>query len=92
MDRFGRRPALMMATVPLVLGWIVIALASSHPLLLAGRVLAGISVGLMAAPAQVCLYFERLFNNTNLKHHFKLYIMLNMIIKLSNTINTAQMP
>lgn len=53
MDRFGRRPALMMATFPLVFGWILIALASSHPILLAGRVLAGISVGLMAAPAQV---------------------------------------
>lgn len=56
MDRFGRRPALMMATVPLVFGWILIALASSHPILLAGRVFAGISVGLMAAPAQVCSF------------------------------------
>lgn len=53
MDRFGRRPALMIATVPLVLGWLLIALASSHTILLTGRVLAGISVGLMAAPAQV---------------------------------------
>lgn len=53
MDRFGRRPALMIATVPLVFGWVLIAVATSHPVLLAGRVLAGISVGLMAAPAQV---------------------------------------
>lgn len=58
MDRFGRRPALMIATFPLVFGWIVIALASSHPLLLVGRVFAGISVGLMAAPAQVCIYLK----------------------------------
>lgn len=56
MDRFGRRPALIIATVPLVFGWILIALALSHPMLLAGRVLAGISVGLMAAPAQVFIF------------------------------------
>ncbi|XP_058129073.1 facilitated trehalose transporter Tret1-2 homolog [Anopheles ziemanni] len=55
MDRWGRRPALLMAIVPLFTGWIVLATASSHFLLLLGRVVAGISVGLIAAPAQVLL-------------------------------------
>lgn len=53
MDRFGRKCSLMISTVPMVLGWILIAVAPTHPVLLTGRVLAGISVGLMAAPAQV---------------------------------------
>lgn len=55
MDRFGRRPALMFCNVPLVCGWILIALATSHPVLLAGRVLAGFAVGLLTAPAQVLI-------------------------------------
>ncbi|KAG4069034.1 hypothetical protein HA402_008345 [Bradysia odoriphaga] len=55
MDQFGRKPGLMIATIPLVLGWILIALAASRPVLLAGRILAGISVGLMAAPAQILI-------------------------------------
>lgn len=53
MDQFGRKPGLIISTVPLVLGWILIALAASRPVLLAGRVLTGIAVGLMGAPAQV---------------------------------------
>uniref|UniRef100_A0A182IM61 Major facilitator superfamily (MFS) profile domain-containing protein n=1 Tax=Anopheles atroparvus TaxID=41427 RepID=A0A182IM61_ANOAO len=55
MDRWGRRPALLMAIVPLFTGWVLLATASSHFLLLLGRVVAGISVGLIAAPAQILL-------------------------------------
>uniref|UniRef100_A0A182NPD2 Major facilitator superfamily (MFS) profile domain-containing protein n=1 Tax=Anopheles dirus TaxID=7168 RepID=A0A182NPD2_9DIPT len=55
MDRWGRRPALLLAIVPLFSGWVLLATATSHFLLLLGRVVAGISVGLIAAPAQVLL-------------------------------------
>ncbi|XP_055596999.1 facilitated trehalose transporter Tret1 [Uranotaenia lowii] len=55
MDRWGRKPALLLAIVPLISGWIFLALASSHIIILTGRVVAGISVGLIAAPAQVLL-------------------------------------
>ncbi|XP_058830422.1 facilitated trehalose transporter Tret1-like isoform X2 [Topomyia yanbarensis] len=55
MDRWGRKPALLLAIVPLLCGWICLATASSHFLILLGRVIAGMSVGLIAAPAQVLL-------------------------------------
>ncbi|XP_058458850.1 facilitated trehalose transporter Tret1 isoform X2 [Malaya genurostris] len=55
MDRWGRKPALLMAIVPLFCGWICLAMASSHFLILVGRIITGISVGLIAAPAQVLL-------------------------------------
>ncbi|KAL1377929.1 hypothetical protein pipiens_004098 [Culex pipiens pipiens] len=55
MDHWGRKPALLAAIVPLFSGWIFLATASSHFLILVGRVVAGISVGLIAAPAQVLL-------------------------------------
>ncbi|XP_058053811.1 facilitated trehalose transporter Tret1-2 homolog [Anopheles bellator] len=55
MDQWGRRPAILLAIVPLFAGWVLLATASSHLLLLLGRVVAGISVGLIAAPVQVLL-------------------------------------
>ncbi|XP_035794840.1 facilitated trehalose transporter Tret1-2 homolog [Anopheles albimanus] len=55
MDRWGRRPALLLAIIPLFTGWVLLATASSHFLLLLGRMVAGVSVGLIAAPAQVLL-------------------------------------
>lgn len=53
MDYFGRRPTLMISIVPLILGWTLLATATNHIFLLVGRMLAGMSVGLMAAPSQV---------------------------------------
>ncbi|XP_062557553.1 facilitated trehalose transporter Tret1-like [Armigeres subalbatus] len=55
MDRWGRKPALMIAIVPLFLGWIFLATASSHFLILVGRMVAGTAVGLIGAPSQVLL-------------------------------------
>ncbi|XP_052861793.1 facilitated trehalose transporter Tret1-2 homolog [Anopheles cruzii] len=55
MDQWGRRPAILLAIVPLFAGWVLLATASSHFLLLLGRVVAGVSVGLIAAPVQVLL-------------------------------------
>jgi len=56
MDSYGRRSALLFSVLPLITGWIVIALADiykSMTMILVGRVICGIAVGLMSAPAQV---------------------------------------
>ncbi|XP_055676812.1 facilitated trehalose transporter Tret1-2 homolog isoform X1 [Lutzomyia longipalpis] len=53
MDRCGRKTALLISILPLIGGWICIALAQSHMILLLGRVIAGMAVGLIFAPAQV---------------------------------------
>lgn len=53
MDNCGRKLALQMASIPLILGWILIAFCNNHSLLLLGRLVAGFSVGLTAAAGQV---------------------------------------
>lgn len=53
MDRCGRKLALQIASLPLILGWVLISLAQNHTLLLVGRVVAGLSAGLTAAAGQV---------------------------------------
>lgn len=63
MDYFGRRPTLMLSILPLILGWTLLATASSHVYLLIGRMMAGMSVGLMSAPSQV--------RNTKLRSKFR---------------------
>ena len=61
MDKWGRRRVLQICVLPLALGWVIIALAQSHVLILAGRVVAGMAVGLSAAPGQV-RYHTHWFN------------------------------
>ncbi|XP_044271366.1 facilitated trehalose transporter Tret1 [Tribolium madens] len=55
MDRCGRKLALQIASLPLILGWILIGLSPNHAILLAGRVVAGLSAGLTAAAGQVLI-------------------------------------
>lgn len=55
MERFGRRPAMMFSTVPLITCWLLIALGQNHYFLLFGRFLGGFSTGLMGAPSQVSI-------------------------------------
>ncbi|XP_049823251.1 facilitated trehalose transporter Tret1-like isoform X2 [Aethina tumida] len=55
MDRCGRKLALQIASMPLILGWILIGFASNHGVLLLGRLVAGISAGLTAAAGQVLI-------------------------------------
>lgn len=55
MDMFGRKTTLQIASIPLVLGWILIAFSSNHALILLGRLVAGIAVGFTAAPSQVMI-------------------------------------
>lgn len=55
MDKWGRRHVLQLCVVPLTLGWVMIAVAQSHVVILTGRIMAGLAVGLSAAPGQVFL-------------------------------------
>lgn len=55
MDRIGRKFVLQLASVPLILGWILITLSENHAVLLLGRVIAGLSAGLSAAAGQVLI-------------------------------------
>lgn len=55
MDCYGRKMAVQLSSLPLIVGWVFIAFAPNHALLLAGRLIAGISVGLIAAPGQVLI-------------------------------------
>lgn len=80
MDYIGRRPTLMLSVLPLVLGWSLISMASNHATLLIGRMMAGMSVGLVAAPAQVQLFFQNTLNSFN--HQFQ--INHNKCRKISN--------
>lgn len=53
MDAYGRKNTLLFSIMPLLSGWSIIALSTSHIAILVGRIVCGIAVGLMAAPAQV---------------------------------------
>jgi predicted MFS family arabinose efflux permease len=53
MDKWGRRRVLQICVIPLTLGWVTIAVAQGHVFILAGRIMAGLAVGLIAAPGQV---------------------------------------
>ena len=53
MNQWGRKMALLFSIFPLMSGWVVIALSQSHMMILTGRIVAGIGVGILAAPAQV---------------------------------------
>jgi MFS family permease len=55
MDRCGRKLALQIASLPLIVGWILIGLAPNHGVLLLGRLVAGLSAGLTAAAGQVLI-------------------------------------
>jgi MFS family permease len=55
MDAYGRKNTLLFSIIPLLSGWSIIALSESHMAILAGRVVCGLAVGLMGAPAQVRL-------------------------------------
>ncbi|CRK96153.1 CLUMA_CG009582, isoform A [Clunio marinus] len=55
MDAYGRKTTLLLSVAPLIVGWSSIALAESHSMILIGRIICGIAVGLMSAPAQILL-------------------------------------
>lgn len=53
MDRIGRRKALLITEVPMIFGWICIALATDIRMIYAGRLLVGLGSGMVGAPARV---------------------------------------
>ncbi|XP_065155168.1 facilitated trehalose transporter Tret1-like [Atheta coriaria] len=55
MERCGRKSALQISALPLVIGWLLIGFAHNHALILIGRLIAGMSAGLCAAPGQVLI-------------------------------------
>lgn len=57
-DRFGRKTTLILAIIPLLVGWTFLAMSQTYTHLLIGRVIAGSAVGLIGAPSQVGFSFE----------------------------------
>lgn len=55
MNRYGRKMAILISIIPLIAGWILIAVAPSHSIILTGRIVAGIGVGILSPVAQVLL-------------------------------------
>lgn len=53
MDNIGRRRTLILTEIPLILGWSTICLATSVPMIYAGRLLTGLGSGIVGAPARV---------------------------------------
>lgn len=74
MDSYGRKNALLLSVAPLIAGWSSIALAQSHEMILLGRIVCGIAVGLMSAPAQVSS--SGVNENENLNERKLLQILL----------------
>lgn len=79
MDYYGRRPAIMIAIFPLLIGWSILGTATSHFAILAGRIVAGIATGLIGAPAQVSFHFSVSDQQINLE---KFYYNLKIEMKL----------
>lgn len=52
-DYIGRRSTMLVACIPIFIGWFVLALSQSYTMLIAGRLLCGFATGLLAGPAQV---------------------------------------
>ncbi|PNF26867.1 hypothetical protein B7P43_G16266 [Cryptotermes secundus] len=65
MDKWGRRRVLQLCVVPLTLGWVMIAVAQSHVVILTGRIMAGLAVGLSAAPGQAKLELQQLVSRVH---------------------------
>lgn len=53
MDRIGRKKTLLITEVPLILGWLLISIATDVRMIYAGRLLVGLGSGMVGAPARV---------------------------------------
>lgn len=53
MDYFGRKKTLLITEIPLIIGWLIIAMATNVEMICVGRVLTGLGSGLVGAPARV---------------------------------------
>lgn len=53
MDIIGRKKAILLTQVPVILGWLLIASATNVPMIYCGRMLTGLGSGMVGAPARV---------------------------------------
>lgn len=53
MDRIGRKKTLLLTEIPLILGWILISMATDIRMIYGGRLLVGLGSGMVGAPARV---------------------------------------
>lgn len=52
-DKIGRKKTLILTEFPLIIGWLLISLASNVEMIYAGRLLCGLGSGIVGAPARV---------------------------------------
>lgn len=53
MDAVGRKKAIIVTQFPVIAGWLIIASASSVPMMYVGRMLTGLGSGMIGAPSRV---------------------------------------
>lgn len=53
MDRVGRKKTLLVTEIPLMLGWLLISVATNVHMIYGGRLLMGFGSGMVGAPARV---------------------------------------
>ncbi|XP_049808685.1 facilitated trehalose transporter Tret1-like [Schistocerca nitens] len=54
-EQVGRRTTLQLTALPFLVGWLLLAFAQSYTVVIVGRILCGIAVGISASPCQVFL-------------------------------------
>lgn len=53
MDRIGRKKTLLLTEIPLIIGWLLISMATDVRMIYGGRLLVGLGSGMVGAPARV---------------------------------------
>lgn len=53
MDKIGRKVTLLLTEIPLILGWLLISIASNVEMIYIGRLLIGLGSGMVGAPSRV---------------------------------------
>lgn len=66
MDRFGRKKTLLATEIPLIIGWILIALAPDVHYIYAGRILCGLGSGMVGAPVSIHRNFVNISDSIDL--------------------------
>ena len=61
-DKFGRKATIMLCSVPFVIGWVTIAAAKSTLLLLLGRFITGVALGVISLTVPVRKSYWQLGN------------------------------
>lgn len=78
MDRIGRKKVLLFTEIPVILGWLCIAMATDIKMIYIGRLLVGFGSGMVGAPARQVFY---LLNNS---------IFLFILSSINSRVYTAE--